>query len=551
MNAISQQEKLSLAKVDKRSDPAGNVIGKLEEVPQGSVISSDGGLHPLSHERQRDIVLLSMGTGKHVTALVSVEAFGQPLMFDTLERVRQADLVPHPRQATRDVIALVYERDRAGAGAVEIDQTSVEALITSIFDDASSQGASDIHIEQRPTHADVIIRVNGERSKRTTLAPESALKLGQVLYDTKQSGNAGKGGTGWNVYEPFDARIDWVLSSGEPVELRFSSTPAHPTDCFKIVLRFTGRRGESVDLAKQGYSANRLAVLESLAVGGKGLVLMVGPQNSGKSTVLDGMIEKLYEVRGSMISVLMAQQPVEREHPRATQIPLPDGAGRREVLRTIVRLDPDVLVMGEIRDQDDAAIARDQTLIGKKTLGSLHAFSALWAFVRLRELGVTTDLLTMPGFIAGICYQRLLSKLCSRCSVPLVGETRIRGMFSRLTQVPGYREGLARIRGDGCSACKGTGYVGRVPVSEIVIPDRALLRLVGQERYEEAEDYWISSGAANPAYLAESPEPTAIDEAIRLVLQGVVSPIDVELEIAPLVATITRTAFVQAEESHA
>lgn len=548
MNAITQREALAL-RSPARDDLAEVVIGKLEEVPQGAVISGDGGAHPLSMDRQIDLVILSLGSGKHVTVLVSVEAYGKPVMFDMLERLRQADMVPHARRATRDVIALVYERDSEGARSVEIDQTNVESLITSILDDAAAQGASDIHIEQRPTHANVIIRVNGERTKRRTLAPESALKLAQVLYDTKQSSNGGKGGTGWNVYEPFDARIDWVLSSGEQVELRFSSTPAHPKECFKIVLRFTGRRGEVVDLADLGYSANRLAVLESLAVGGKGLVLMVGPQNSGKSTALDGMVEKLYQARGPMICVLMVQQPIEREHAKATQIPLPDGEGRQEVLRTIVRQDPDVLVMGEIRDSADAAIAKDQTLIGKKTFGSLHAFSALWAFVRLREMGVTTALLTMPGFIAGICYQRLLPKLCGSCSTVLAGETHIRGLFTRLTQLPGYQPGAARLRGLGCNVCKGTGYVTRVPVSEIVVPDKHLLRLIGQERYEEAEAYWLTNGSANPAYAAETPEPAAIDEAIRLVLAGEVSPVDVEVEIGPLVGTATSARL--AEGAHA
>lgn len=209
----------------------------------------------------------------------------------------------------------------------------------------------------------------------------------------------------------------------------------------------------------------------------------------------------VFSRRGSSIKVITVEDPVEYVIPGACQIGVSkkrgasnaDAAPFATFLKGTLRQDPDVVMVGEIRDSDSASVVKDLVLAGRKLLTTLHAYSALWAFLELKEIGVPRSLLTMPGFISGIVYQRLVPVLCQHCSLPITSpdaKGRIPADVFNRTHVADLGAHNVRVRGDGCDHCKHTGISGRTLVAEFVVPDQKLLKLIADEDNIAAYEYW-------------------------------------------------------------
>ena len=216
---------------------------------------------------------------------------------------------------------------------------------------------------------------------------------------------------------------------------------------------------------------------------------------------------------------------------RKTSIDAHTGSAFTTFLRGTLRQDPDVVMVGEIRDHDSATVVKDLVLAGRKILATLHTYSALWAYVRLREIGIPWEILTMPGFIAGIVYQRLVPTLCPHCSMPLVeGLERVpKETLYRIQQVSDLSKDKVRVRGDGCEHCHHTGIAGRTVCAELVLPDRALLRFLSASDFLGAEKYWREAGVG-----AINGGVSSLAHGIHKMREGLISPLDVEDQIGLL-----------------
>lgn len=522
-----------------------NVISRADQIPGGVVLSATGGTIEVPLERQVDFVLIHTPSN-HVQIMVSQQMYGKPAMFDVRKRVRDAGYPDVVVCATRDIIKIAYEQLRSSviAAAPESD-TEVETLINRLVNEAHQKGASDIHIETRGALADILLRVNGVRVFHANVSAETAHAMGKVLYSVHA--DSGSKDVTWSTQDVADGAIEWQGERGEQLQLRFSSSPIYPTGNFQIVIRILVMESRAPGIDKLGYSQEQIDLLDTMSAGQNGIVLLCGPTNSGKSTTLQSVIGRLFEKRGKEIKIITVEDPVEYVIPGACQIPvarkrtsLMDGATGSvysTFLRGTLRQDPDVVLVGEVRDQESVMVTRDLVLAGRKVFATLHANSALWAFMRLREIGLPWEVLTMPGFIAGVIYQRLLPRLCDHCA--LTPETFVPDddLKHRLQYVVDYANDKIRFRGHGCKHCGGTGIAGRTAVAEMLVPDRPLLKLLSANRFLEAEAYWRSPGGSARGGGRQMPV-TVLQNAIEKMKRGLVSPIDVENQIGLLTADL-------------
>ncbi|MBI1891894.1 MAG: Flp pilus assembly complex ATPase component TadA [Burkholderiales bacterium] len=522
--------------------PPKSVIDSYRDIPQGILLSRVDGEFPMSDEwRQMFAVLRSVDIHYLV---VATTFFGSAHMFELRRRMQEAGLdniqILH---TTPDVVQLLYhEAANNNRNSKDGEYTDIEALAAEIISAAAAQGASDIHIESRDHRANVFFRVNGTRRFHRDLTAANAHSLGVVLYSVHA--DAGSKEVSWDPNQVMDGALEWVTVTGATYQLRFSSAPIYPTGGFHIVIRLLSMEATGLDIDKLGYSSEQKSMLDIMSSGSSGMVILCGPTNSGKSTTLQALMGRIYQRRGDTIKMITVEDPVEYVIPGACQISVArkrktlvdhnTGSAFTTFLRGTLRQDPDVVMVGEIRDHDSASVVKDLVLAGRKLLATLHTYSALGAYIRLREIGVPWEVLTMPGFVAGVVYQRLVPLICPECSIPLVGggAARIpRETLFRVQQVSDLTSDNVRVKGDGCPHCSHTGYSGRTVCAEFVLPDRILLRHLTENNFLEAERYWRKSGVG-----AIDGGVTALAHGIHKMRHGLVSPMDIEDQIGLLTA---------------
>jgi len=518
------------------------IIREIKDVPQGRIITDEIGM-PADWKSYFAVLEVQGGS---VDVLVSEKMFGSAAMFDLVRRMAAKGLVKRKiLRATEDIVVLINDRSKSqkAEAMATSDVTDIEQKARWLIDAAVEAGASDIHIETRGSHADVYFRIHGMRHFHSNISMETARSMGVVLYSVHADASSKE--VTWDSQQVMDAVIDHISRTGQSVQLRFSSAPIYPSGNFHIVIRvLTMDGGDAKNLASLGYEEAQLAALDTMITGSSGMVILCGPTNSGKSTTLQAMMRRIYERRGNTIKLLSVEDPVEYTIPGACQIGVArkrktvrdegTGSAFTTFLRGTLRQDPDVVMVGEIRDHESAAVVKDLVLTGRKLLTTLHTYSAMWAFVRLREIGVPMSLMTMPGFISGIVYQRLVPTLCPHCSVPLADPNEQHRLdpdvMYRVQQVVDLASHSVRVKGDGCPHCNHTGISGRTICAEFVMPDQKMLKMISEERYIEAQEYWRNAGVLS----VDGIGVTALSHAIAKMRRGLIDPADVEHQVGML-----------------
>lgn len=542
----------------KGADSKAPVLTDITQLPPHAELISDmHGELPLKPEEQQLMCFLRVSQ-KEILLLVCTDIWNSARMYSQRQRaMRDAGVMPEFVRASRDIVAICYKKfalgGTAGKGA-QRDPTEVEKQAFAILDEAIAAGASDLHIEARQGHAEIYIRVDGFRRRLKTLPSlpfSDAESIGRVLYNV-HADDEGKDAA-WDPKKVQDAVVEHYTNDKTHVQLRFNSGPIYPAGGFQIVIRFLRmNQSQTMKLARMGYSDHQQRQLDLALAGARGLVLLAGPTNSGKSTSMQALINRVYERRGTSIKISSVEDPVEYIIPGACQVGVPSkrrtGAEQdsafTELLKGVLRQDSDVVMVGEIRDGDSAAVVKDLVLTGRKVFTTVHAFSAFQAFVRLREVGVPWDVLTNPGFVSGVVFQRLLPVLCPHCSVPLDqgAAAIVEDVRARLKTTSDVVADEIRIRGEGCSHCGMSGYKGRVACAEVLIPDATILELLKKNDLVAAEQYWMRKGADDAAARFARGEPwvakypTALAHAIVAMRQGLVDPADVEANVDVLTA---------------
>lgn len=479
--------------------------------------------------------------------LLDAQMAGRPVAFEIAAALARAGLLIERRLATSEVIRALHEANRAQQQNAEIEPSELERLAADMIEAAAARGASDIHMEVREHGADVFYRIYGHRIRAMSLSRETATALAGMLYDIKADHGA-KRDVKWSADAPIDAVIQHQTRSGARLQIRFATAPIYPRGCFQMVCRLLSMDPKAAPaFAELGYTAQQSTQIEEMLIGAQGLVLLVGPTNSGKSTTMQALAKRILEVRGPTIKIESIEDPVEYLIEGASQMPVSLKADFAELLKSTLRHDPDVLMVGEIRDQESADSIKNIVLAGRKVLATLHAYEALAAFQRLLNIGVPPDVLYMSGFISGVIYQRLLPRLCEHCAIPIEQALRT-GMLpdalvQRLSRAVALDGSGARVHNpQGCPHCKSKvpGYSGRVVCAEIVRPDEAMLDALREDRLHDARAQWLRS-ECDTGY-----GPTALGHALMLLEQGLVDARDVESQVGIIRASALHESSAQA-----
>ena len=328
-------------------------------------------------------------------------------------------------------------------------------IVDALLERAIEASASDIHIEPLPDRVRIRFRVDGVldivREEPAALAAPIAARI-KVLADMDVADRR----------SAQDGRTS-LAAKGRPVDVRISSVPSAYGET--IALRLLRRDAELLNLPALGFSTDMLGLFERVLGLRRGLFLLTGPTGSGKTTTLYAMIERL---RGQALKILSIEDPIEYFFPDITQVQVNEDAGLTfpAALRAFLRQDPDVILIGEIRDGETARIAVQAALTGHLVLATLHTSDAPSAIARLADMGL--DRYLIAATLAGAASQRLVRRLCPACRRARTPHETEQNLVASC----GLPElGWHIAEAPGCSACRGAGVSGRIAVAEGFLVD--------------------------------------------------------------------------------
>ena len=345
-------------------------------------------------------------------------------------------------------------------------------LVNSIIQRAVHDGASDIHLEPFRTHSRIRFRIDGLLYEFT--APRIELHPALVSR-LKVMANL-------DIAErrlPQDGRIQ-VQTQGRSVDLRFSSLPGLFGE--KVVLRILDKNQAILDVNKLNLSEDNLAGFKQLLDSSHGLILVTGPTGSGKTTSLYAALNYLKSIEKNIVTI---EDPVEYQLDIINQNEVRGGIGLTfaKILKHVLRQDPDIVMVGEIRERETAEIAVQAALTGHLVLSTLHTNDAVGAVTRLIDMGVEPYLLSSA--LLGVVGQRLVRTICLNCRTKFLAPPE-------LVEQYGWQDkgDIKLARGKGCDECYDSGYKGRMGIHEILKTDPELQKLIisGPSR-DELRDY--------------------------------------------------------------
>ena len=341
-------------------------------------------------------------------------------------------------------------------------------LVQQILARAVESGASDVHIEPVGDALRIRVRIDGAMRVAHVLPPNATspvvARLKAMAELPIQTSTA-----------PQDARIGYDIVWGRGIDLRFSLVPSITGE--KIVLRVLDRSRQRRELADLGMDPESQAAIEQAAALPNGLLLVTGPTGSGKSSTLYALLDHLND---EDTCVLTAEDPVESRIAGVTQVHCEEGSGVTfaSALRSFLRQDPDVLMVGEIRDAETADIALKSALTGHLVLSTLHTNDSPGAVLRLINMNLEPFLIASA--LRLVVAQRLIRRLCSKCKKPVPPSSEQAGVILRAVS----KEARAMLskgpfyEAAGCPACGGSGYRGRTGIFEVLRVTEAIEDLI-------------------------------------------------------------------------
>ena len=424
--------------------------------------------------------------------------------------------------ATSELIAMLLENAEISDDidpheeAVSAQQQRLRRLVN----EALSVEASDIHIEVRADIARIRFRKHGELFLHAEWLPKLAREVVSVAFN-KETDHAI---THFNPLVPQSASMPLVIQQRE-VRLRLASLPAHGG--FDVVMRILTTAEEKISsLTELGYLPSQIELIKKAISMPYGAILLSGPTGSGKTTTLASCMQLIKDDR----KVYTIEDPVEKVISSVTQVPVNTEQNDRSfasMARTSLRMDPDVMVLGEMRDEDTAQVLTRAAITGHLVFSTVHTNTAPDIVTRLVDLGIPPALLASPQLLTCLICQRLAPKLCHACAVPVTESKKHAKALSRWRRVFGDDLSQLRARGTQCKSCQGLGVNGRTVIAEIIWVDehgRQFIQqgdLLGWKRYLK-ENGWL----------------TYHDQLLKKVREGICDPLDAEKllgEIAPLV----------------
>jgi len=420
---------------------------------------------------------IAAATGLSVTLEVAV-----PIEIEAAFERLYSDEVPQPGAAGADEGGEPLEEDAERLKDLA-SEAPVIRLVNQIIARAVETQASDIHIEPFEDRLRVRYRYDGALVEadsppgRLTPAITSRIKIMARLDIAERR-------------LPQDGRLKLAVR-GQEVDFRVSTIPSLWGET--VVMRVLDRTAVAFDYAKLGLPPAVVAQLTKALELPNGIVLVTGPTGSGKTTTLYSGLLSLNSISRKVVTV---EDPIEYQLRGINQIQIKPQIGLTfaTLLRSILRQDPDVIMVGEIRDLETAQIAVQAALTGHLVLSTLHTNSAAATITRLRDMGLEDYLLT--AVLRGVLAQRLVRRLCQACRVEVAAAPELVARFGLDRRTP--ERPIRLWHATGCPACRGTGYRGRLAIAEFLHPDAAIERLIfAHADHNEIERAAVAAGMAS------------------------------------------------------
>lgn len=375
----------------------------------------------------------------------------------------------------------------------DINNAPVVRLINSIISQGVKLKASDIHIEPFEKKLKVRCRVDGDLieimqpAKAAHAAIVTRIKImGKMDISERR--------------KPQDGRMEKNID-GNVVDMRISVLPTVFGE--KVVIRILDRSSFMMTKQQLGFTENNLMLFDRMIQNPNGIILITGPTGSGKSTTLYAVLSELNSPEKNIVTV---EDPVEYSLDGVNQVQVNPKAELTFAsgLRSILRQDPDIIMVGEIRDPDTVNIAIRAAITGHLVLSTIHTNDTASTITRLVNMGI--DPYLIASSVVGIMAQRLVKRICTNCKTAYVIDEKTAGLT-------GIQEGTTIHKGEGCSKCNGTGTAGRIAVHEVMVVDRSIRTMINEGKsIDEIKDKAISEGMY-----------TLKDACRELVLDGIIT----------------------------
>ncbi|MBI1273825.1 MAG: hypothetical protein GC131_07055 [Alphaproteobacteria bacterium] len=530
---------------------------------EGVLLTAENGALKIPQESRNLCALFDSGMW-----LVSATHRNSPLVTSVAQSARrQGYKVDEPRYVTPNIIQQAYSYSNRQVSLTRLDENAVRRRVVETLQKAVELGTNDVHIEASGGRTKVEFRIDGSLRQWETWTQREGEHVLSAVY----SHSIGQSGATANWLEPqaamltpgggadtiqlpegvISVRCQWVplADGGRYLDMRLQYDSAH----------LFGENFVMADVDSLGFSQEQLRVIQQLRAVPGGMRVFSGPVNQGKTTTLRVMLNRRMAETNFQLNCLMIEDPPEGGVIGARQIgvsaSVKDDQRERtfaEIMRCALRLDPDIVMLGETRDLQTAKFSFRLALTGRQVYTTLHVYSALAVPQRLRDLGLEPYLVYDHQLVRGMICQRLLRGMCEHCRIPLLKSPqelgldyydvvkRVRAGFSMMDA---YRNPAGQDRPiterlkepdisnvfvanpEGCKHCY-KGRSGRTVCAEVIETDAKLMELLSENKMAEAEHYWLSPHGQNGI--------TMLWHALEKIRRGEVSPVDAEFEVGPV-----------------
>lgn len=430
--------------------------------------------------------------------------------------------------ATQNIVSILLASENSSENQTKnviTEITDRQQHLRSLIIEAIERDVSDIHIEVRANTTKVRMRQHGELNLHTEWSHQLGREIAAVAFN-KETDHAT---SHFNPLIPQDASMPLDLG-GRQVRLRLASVPAHGG--FDMVMRILANGTESRVplLTELGYTKGQEKLIADAVREPHGAIIVAGPTGSGKTTTLASCMSLVDEDR----KLYSIEDPVEKVVEKATQVPVNTDMDNRSFAsmgRAALRMDPDVIILGEMRDEDTSRVMVRAAITGHMVLTTLHTSSAPGIITRLMDLGISPTLLSDSNLLRLLVFQRLIIKLCSHCAISITESEKHKDQLDYWQGVLGSLDGV-NARGPGCSHCENSGVSGRTVAAEIIWVDD-----VGRDYIKKGDVHGWEK------YLIEQGWKTYHDHAISLIKHGICDPAITEKMIGKLTDSSKRNSF--------
>jgi type II secretory ATPase GspE/PulE/Tfp pilus assembly ATPase PilB-like protein len=531
---------------DKNGDPDADLISAYDPGSQktvsinGNIITRPGGIAELK-ENMRQLLIAS--TGGEIYFSRSHQ--NDPHVLSEIKRIETIQGAPKIKHAIdMSTLGELYHRSAKNSFISKTesprnDQSSMQRALIALVANAASKNASDVHIVANQDRAITKFRVDGVMTYINEMQPQYAFELLSAAFAMADASDPA-----YQQRQYQGARISSLTTElpGSVQSLRLQFNPLANEGRYLVMRILYSGDGTRTEMADLGYSAEQVRQIATMSARPVGINVISGPTGSGKSTTLKAILEMVIDRRakgGADVNTITIEDPPEYVIRAAQQMPVVNAKTQEEraeaftqAIAAGLRSDPDIMMIGEIRDLASADLAVEGALSGHPIYASLHANTAMDILSRLRDLGVDDFKVFDASVFSGLVGQRLLRQICPHCRSSFkneaekghIDELLVERVEKMIEITPKRNDGLDHelfVAGPGCNHCTG-GYKGRAVIAEIILPDDTFMDFMKVANKSEARTYWFEQ--MNGIDLLGS-------SWIRA-LEGRVSPIDIENSVS-------------------